>query len=83
MESNHHCILRGDMSYPLNDGPKRGDKSKTCFRFIDECQAPTTLVDGSTLLYYTLFFRFSQLIVNRRRKPNPRQHLLRRIFHFY
>ena len=21
MESNHHCILRGDMSYPLNDDP--------------------------------------------------------------
>ena len=42
MESNHHCILRGDMSYPLNDDPKRGSKSKIYFRFTNECRRSTT-----------------------------------------
>ncbi len=31
MESNHHCILRGDMSYPLNDDPKSPNYSIICY----------------------------------------------------
>ena len=40
------------------------------------------LNDGPNVVYYTLFFRFSQLVIDRWGEPDGCQHLLGGVFHF-